>query len=102
MFDKNETGQLIREWKNLPYFYYVNFAIYGSRWKRFVPRWGARSSKPVRGVRRPWWVRLTLFRQFSRSLPDRAYGYSFFEDDSVAISVVKFSVSSLAYKWQGF
>ena len=67
MFDKNETGRLIREWQNLPYFYYVNFAIYGSRWKRFVPRWGARSSKPVRGVRRPWWVRLPLF---SASFPD--------------------------------
>jgi hypothetical protein len=29
--------------------------------KRIAPRWGAWTSNPVRGVRRPWWVRLPLF-----------------------------------------
>jgi hypothetical protein len=33
--------------------------IWTSRpWKSYVPRWGARTSTPVRGVRRLWWVRL--------------------------------------------
>lgn len=29
--------------------------------KRNAPRWGARTSNPVRGVRRFWWVRPPLF-----------------------------------------
>src|SRR5262249_26765140 len=35
--------------------------IQHDKWKGIAPRWGARTSNPVRGVRRLWWVRLPLF-----------------------------------------
>jgi hypothetical protein len=44
--------------------------------ERIAPWWGARSSKPEGGVKRPWWVRFLPFSAIFEGLPFPKYSKS--------------------------